>query len=124
MMGSSAMPLQQHERLLPAVSNLIVVPPPTAPIYRVAHGPYPFEPRPWDQAHVDGTFGNRFDDPTGSPDPLGVRRVLTSDMRFRTLYCSTSPVGAFGETIARFRTSRNSGLSCKRSTTMTPPIPR
>jgi hypothetical protein len=54
---------------------------------------------------VDGTFGNRFDDPTGSPDPLGVRRVLPSDMRFRTLYCSTSPVGAFGETIARFRTS-------------------
>jgi hypothetical protein len=46
----------------------------------------------------DGTFGNRFDDP-------GALRGIPQEERFRTVYCATRSVAAFGETISRFRPS-------------------
>lgn len=82
--------------------SIIAVPPPASPIYRVARKPYPpFEPRPWPapkDARPDGTFGNRFDDPSG------LWGVPEKD-RFRAIYCAAQPAGAFGETIARFQVS-------------------
>ncbi len=59
---------------------------------------HPFESPDWDRANDDGTFGNRFDDPTaddGNPPQA----------RFRTIYCATQRVATFGETLARFRPS-------------------
>lgn len=85
--------------------ELVVVSPPAQSVYRVAHGPDPFVPRPWEHAHDDGTFGNRFDDPGALEDPSGRRAIITQDGRFRTIYCATQAVGAFDETIARFRAS-------------------
>lgn len=55
-------------------------------------------PSSWDRAHDDGTFGNRFDDP-------GADRGIPETERFRTIYCATQRVAAFGETIARYRPS-------------------
>lgn len=68
-------------------------------VYRVARrSANPFAPPPWELAGEDGTFGNRFDDPSaGDGRPLSAR--------FRTIYCATTAAGAFGETVARFRPS-------------------
>lgn len=85
------------------VSELVVVPPPATPVFRVAHGPDPFAPRAWQHADPDGTFGNRFDDPGGRPDPIGRRKIIPQEARFRVIYCATQRAGAFAETIARFR---------------------
>jgi hypothetical protein len=36
-----------------------------APIFLIGRHPDPWEPPDWSRARTDGTFGNRFDDPTG-----------------------------------------------------------
>jgi hypothetical protein len=95
------------------VAHEVVVPPPVASVYRVAHGPDPFAPRAWEHAHDDGTFGNRFDDPGGMLDPSNRRGVIPVERRFRTIYFATEAAGAFGETIARFRTSPRLWLDLK-----------
>ena len=78
-------------------AHLVEVPPPRAGIYRLARGPAdPFALPDWDRVGQDGTFGNRFDDPA---ELAGVG----TDERFRTLYCATRRITAFGETLARFR---------------------
>lgn len=46
----------------------------------------------------DGTFGNRFDDPSAEED----RPV---EERFRIIYCATQRAATFRETVARFRLS-------------------
>ncbi len=61
--------------------------PPLA-IYRLARQPDPWAPPDWAYAGEDGTFGNRFDDPRGV---------------YRVLYASSSRLGCFLETLARFR---------------------
>src|SRR5271163_4244387 len=61
---------------------------PTAPIFRLGRRPDPWEPPDWSRAHGDGTFGNRFDDPTGY---------------YRVLYASSQRLSCFVETLARFR---------------------
>jgi RES domain len=72
---------------------------PSRPVFRVARrGRDPFDPSPCAIAGPDGTFGNRFDDPSG-------KRGVPEEQRFRMVYCGTQPACAFGETIARFRTS-------------------
>lgn len=80
------------------VSQLVAVPPPDTPVYRVARGADPFAPPPWEYADDDGTFGNRFDDP-------GALVGIPESERFRTIYCATQRAAAFGETIARMRPS-------------------
>jgi hypothetical protein len=85
------------------VSDLLVVPPPDTPIFRVSYGPAAFAPRGWDGVHEDGTFGNRFDDPGGRPDPTEQREIIPQGARFRVIYCATQRAAAFPETIARFR---------------------
>jgi hypothetical protein len=71
---------------------------PEAGLYRLGHrGQGSFEPPDWNYQDPDGTFGNRFDDPLGS--------TLQRDQCFRVVYCATDRVAAFGETLARFRTS-------------------
>ena len=70
--------------------------PPAGPVYRVGRSPDPFAPPDWIYAQPDGTFGGRFDDPSG-------RRGISPRDRFRTLYFASTPVGAFGEVLARFR---------------------
>jgi len=80
-------------------ARLISVPPPANGLYRLAQGPAdPFTPPEWDRAHEDGTFGNRFDDPTEDEGK-------TAEERFRAIYCATQRVATFGETLARFRPS-------------------
>ena len=81
--------------------TLHAVPPPASPIFRVARGndgpPVdPFLPPPWERAHVDGTFGSRFDDP-------GKADGVPAEARFRVIYAATQRDGAFAETIAHFR---------------------
>lgn len=61
---------------------------PEGPLYRVARSPQPWAWPSWAYAGPDGTFGNRFDDPYGS---------------YRVLYASSTRLGAFVETLARFR---------------------
>jgi hypothetical protein len=61
---------------------------PTAPIFRLGRRPDPWEPPDWSRAHSDGTFGNRFDDPTGY---------------YRVLYASSQRLSCFIETLAHFR---------------------
>jgi hypothetical protein len=61
--------------------------PPTE-IFRVARKPDPWQPPDWSRANLDGTFGNRFDDPSGY---------------YRVLYASSQEVSCFIETLARFR---------------------
>lgn len=56
--------------------------------YRLARGPDPWAFPDWANAQPDGTFGNRFDDPSGT---------------YRVLYACTQRVGTFIETLARFR---------------------
>lgn len=63
----------------------------TAPprtLYRLGREPDPWAPPDWAYAGEDGTFGNRFDDPRGT---------------YRVLYASSSRLGCFLETLARFR---------------------
>jgi RES domain len=69
------------------MSNFAVVQP-DGPLYRLARAPDPWAWPDWSYAGLDGTFGNRWDDPLGS---------------YRVLYASTRRVGAFVETLARFR---------------------
>jgi hypothetical protein len=72
---------------------------PAGVLFRLARGIDPFAPPEWERASLeDGTFGNRFDDPTaldGRPP----------ERRFRAIYCATQRIAAFGETLARFRVS-------------------
>jgi hypothetical protein len=58
-------------------------------IYRVSRAPDAWAWPPWSYAGEDGTFGNRFDDPQSE---------------YRVLYASSPRVGAFIETLARYRT--------------------
>lgn len=71
--------------------------PPEA-VYRVGRGLDTFAPPDWAYALPDGTFGNRFDDPSA-------KRGVPEEERYRMVYCATERAGAFGETIARFRPS-------------------
>jgi hypothetical protein len=61
---------------------------PPGPIYRLGRHPDPWAPPDWSRAQPDGTFGNRFDDPTGY---------------YRVLYASSRRLSCFLETLARFR---------------------
>jgi hypothetical protein len=61
---------------------------PDGPLYRLGRAPDPWAWPDWAYAGLDGTFGNRWDDPLGS---------------YRVLYASTLRVGAFVETLSRFR---------------------
>lgn len=61
---------------------------PDGPLYRVAREPDPWAWPDWAYAGPDGTFGNRYDDPAAS---------------YRVLYASSQRIGAFVETLARFR---------------------
>ena len=63
---------------------------PSAQIYRIARAPDPWAPLDWAYVGDDGTFSNRFDDSEGY---------------FRVLYASSSPLGCFVETLARYRTA-------------------
>ncbi len=77
------------------------VPPPPSPLVRVARGDAgppsdPFAPPTWERADVDGTFGNRFDDP-------GKEDGIPEAAQFRVVYAATQREGAFAETIAHFR---------------------
>jgi hypothetical protein len=81
------------------VARLVAVSSPPSGIYRLARGPGdPFAPPDWERADADGTFGNRFDDPSAEDGVLPAKR-------FRTIYCATQRTAAFGETMARFRPS-------------------
>jgi len=61
---------------------------PDGPLYRLARAPDPWAWPDWVYAGLDGTFGNRWDDPLAS---------------YRVLYAFTRRIGAFVETLARFR---------------------
>ncbi len=67
-------------------------------VYRVARGLDVFAPPAWAYALPDGTFGNRFDDPSAE-------KGVPEEERYQAIYCVTERAGAFGETIARFRPS-------------------
>ena len=58
------------------------------PIYRLGRIPDPWAWPDWSYAAADGTFGNRWDDPAAS---------------YRVIYACSQRVGAFVETLARFR---------------------
>lgn len=79
------------------IDRITLVPPPAGGVYRIARGPEsPFSFPDWGRVGTDGTFGNRFDDPSG-------RDGRSHDHHFRPLYCATHLAAAFGETMARFR---------------------
>jgi len=79
------------------VSDLPAVgPPEEGLVYRIARNFDVFTPPDWSWAREDGTFGNRFDDPSAEDE-------IPEEDRFRVIYCSSRPVGAFGETISRYR---------------------
>jgi len=61
---------------------------PDGSLYRVARKPDPWAWPGWSYAGPDGTFGHRYDDPEAS---------------YRVLYASSQRIGAFVETLARFR---------------------
>jgi RES domain len=61
---------------------------PAGPVHRLARRPDAWAWPDWAYAGNDGTFGNRYDDPRGE---------------YRVLYASTERMGAFVETLARFR---------------------
>lgn len=61
---------------------------PDGPLYRLGRRPDPWAWPDWAYAGADGTFGNRYDDPAAS---------------YRVLYASSQRIGAFVETLARFR---------------------
>ena len=62
---------------------------PRGDIYRIGRAPDAWEWPPWEYAGEDGTFGNRYDDPRGE---------------YRVLYACSQRLGAFIETLARYRT--------------------
>jgi len=57
-------------------------------LFRIGRRPDPWAPPDWSNAHDDGTFGNRFDDPK---------------RRYRVIYASSQRLGCYLETLARFR---------------------
>jgi RES domain len=61
---------------------------PDGPLFRLGRQPDPWAWPNWADAGPDGTFGNRYDDPEAS---------------YRVLYASSQRIGAFLETLARFR---------------------
>lgn len=61
---------------------------PGGPLYRLGRQPDPWAWPDWAYAGPDGTFGNRYDDPEAS---------------YRVLYASSQRIGAFVETLSRFR---------------------
>jgi len=66
-------------------------------LHRIGYGPDPLAPPDWVRALPDGTFGGRFDDPRHPTIPAA--------QRYQVLYLATTPTGACGETIARWRPS-------------------
>jgi len=70
------------------MSNGLASVEPDAPLYRLSRPPDPWAWPDWSYAAPDGTFGNRYDDPEGS---------------YRVLYACSQRLGAFLETLARFR---------------------
>jgi RES domain len=70
------------------MSNGLASVEPDGPLHRLGRDPDPWVWPDWSYAAPDGTFGNRYDDPHGS---------------YRVLYASSQRVGAFLETLARFR---------------------
>lgn len=80
------------------MADVVAVSPPREGVYRLSRGVAPFAPPDWEYAKEDGTFGNRFDDPTAH---LG----RAPEKRFRAIYCATQRLATFGETLARFRVS-------------------
>ena len=95
-------------------SALVTSAPPLTRLFRVAYGPDSFAARLWQHVHDDGTFGNRFDDPSGQPDLLARREVVAPVRRFRVIYCATPRAGVFAETITRFRPSPQLWLGLQR----------
>jgi hypothetical protein len=61
---------------------------PDGHLFRLGRAPDPWAWPDWSYAAPDGTFGNRYDDPEAS---------------YRVLYASSQRLGAFLETLARFR---------------------
>jgi hypothetical protein len=61
---------------------------PTTAIHRIGRKPNPWQYPDWSRANPDRTFGNRFDDPNGE---------------YRVLYASSTRLGCFLETLARYR---------------------
>jgi hypothetical protein len=61
---------------------------PSDPVHRLGRAGSVWAWRDWAYAGEDGTFGNRFDDAAGT---------------FRVHYASSQRLGAFLETLARFR---------------------
>ncbi|MGH8929264.1 MAG: hypothetical protein ACRDZO_01155 [Egibacteraceae bacterium] len=61
---------------------------PDNPIHRISRRPDAWAWPDWAYAGEDGTFGNRYDDPHGE---------------YRALYASSRRLGAFLETLARYR---------------------
>lgn len=70
------------------MSNGLASVEPDGPLYRLGRDPDPWVWPDWSYAAPDGTFGNRYDDPHGI---------------YRVLYASSQRLGAFLETLARFR---------------------
>jgi RES domain len=70
------------------MSNGLASVEPDGPLYRLGRHPDPWVWPDWSYAAPDGTFGNRYDDP---------------DASYRVLYASSQRLGAFLETLARFR---------------------
>ncbi|MBV9322862.1 MAG: RES family NAD+ phosphorylase [Chloroflexi bacterium] len=70
------------------MSNGLVPVPPDRLLYRVGRTPNAWAWPDWRFLGPDGTFGNRWDDPDGI---------------YRVLYACSQRVGAFVETLARFR---------------------
>ena len=60
----------------------------TVTVHRIGRKPDPWQYPDWSRANQDGTFGNRFDDPNGV---------------YRVLYASSTRLGCFLETLARYR---------------------
>jgi hypothetical protein len=69
------------------------------PLHRVGRLPDAWAWPEWAYAHDDGTFGNRFDDPLAE---------------YRVLYASQPRLGAFAETLARFRPDLELAAECAR----------
>ena len=70
------------------MSDCLAVVRPDRPLYRVGRQPDAWSWPDWAYAGPEGTFGNRWDDPAGI---------------YRVLYACSQRVGAFVETLARFR---------------------
>ena len=70
------------------MSNALETVTASSPVFRIARTPDPWAWPAWNQAGLDGTFGNRWDDCAGE---------------YRVLYASSTRYGALLETLARFR---------------------